>query len=86
MILIDLTFNDIRVIARETANDKMLVEFHCLLRGSTVLKIMDLSDLCRIVSFAVSKDDKTVPETTYEDAIRLLDWLPNEDDCCRPIY
>ena len=86
MIHIDMTFDDNRVIARKTANDKMLVEFHCLLKGSTVLKIMDLSDLFRIVSFAVTKDDKTAPETTYEDAVRLLDWLPTEDPNCRPIY
>ena len=51
-----------------------------------VKKVMLLPDLFRVMAISASGDGETTcPETTHEDAMKLLDFTKADATCCRPI-
>ena len=79
-------YNDRTITGHDLGTIVVRVEFHNLTERKVVTKIRLLPDLFRVMAISASGDGETTcPETTYEDAMKLLDFKADDATCCRPI-
>ena len=78
--------NDRTITGHDLGTIVVRVEFHNLAEHKVVTKTMLLPDLFRVMAISASGDGETTcPETTHEDAMKLLDFTKADATCCRPI-